>query len=81
MEEQGEDHKEESLAVALDPEEILPNEAIVMVTKEDSGIETLEEEAALGEETIPKGEIEAEVSVAVAAEGFRKNSEESLKDF
>ena len=81
MEEPEEDLEEEALAVVLDPEEMFPNEAIVMTAREDSGIEILEEEAALGEETIPKGEIEAEVSVAAGAEDSRKNSEESLEDF
>ena len=73
--------EEEALAVALDPEEMPPNEATVMAAKEDSEIEALEEEAALGEETISRVEIEAEVLVAVVAEDSRKNSEEFLKDF
>ena len=81
MEEPEEDLEEEALAVVLDQEEIPLNEAIVMAAKEDSEIEALEEEAAIGEETIPKGEIEAEVLVAVMAEDFRKNSEESLEVF
>ena len=73
--------EEESLVVVLDQEEIPLNEAIVMAAKEDSEIEAMEEEAVLGEETIPRGEIEAEILVAVVAEDFRKNSEEFLKDF
>jgi hypothetical protein len=81
MEEPEEDLEEEALAVVLDQEEIPLNEAIVMAAKEDSEIEALEEEAAIGEETIPKGEIEAEVLVAVMAEDFRENSGKSLEDF
>ena len=81
MEEPEEDLEEEALAVVLDTEEIPLNEAIVMAAREDSEIKALEEEAAIGEETIPGGEVEAEVLVGVVAEDSRKNSEEFLKDF
>ena len=73
--------EEEALVVVLDQEEIPLNEAIVMAAREDSEIKALEEEAAIGEETIPGGEVEAEVLVGVVAEDSRKNSEEFLKDF